>query len=77
MMRGAEGSWIFDVEGALEPIEGGSGICWPSRGANQDESSCWKDIFFFFVVVADGVDGEVGRPLSAVECFDRTLDDDR
>jgi hypothetical protein len=44
MMVGAEeekrGS--LGVEGALELIWGGSGIVWESRGANQEESSCWK-----------------------------------
>lgn len=33
--------------------------------------------FFVVVVVADGIDGEDGRLLSAVNCFDETLNDDR
>lgn len=44
MMRGAAESWILEVEGALAPIEGGSGVVWPSRGANQELSSSWKVI---------------------------------
>lgn len=58
-MRGEEESWILDVWGALEPIEGGSGICWLSRGANQEESSCWKVIFLLLLVVGL-MDGMVG-----------------
>ena len=51
MMRGAEESWILAVEGALEPSEGGSGMVSSSRGANQDESSCWKVIFLLLLLL--------------------------
>lgn len=42
--KGAKESWILEVEGALEPTAGGSGIVLSSRGANQELSSCWKVI---------------------------------
>ena len=62
-MRGVEERGMRGVEGALEPIAGGSGMVWWSRGANQEESSCWKVIFFFIlllVVVVVLMDGIVG-----------------
>jgi hypothetical protein len=46
--RGADESWILEVVGALEPTVGGSGVVLPSRGANQELSSCWK------VMLGDG-----------------------
>jgi hypothetical protein len=46
MTRGVDESGILGVEGALAPTEGGSDVVWPSRGANQELSSCWNVIFF-------------------------------
>ena len=60
MMVGVEEErGILGVEGALELIWGGSGIVWESRGANQEESSCWKVIFLLLLVVGL-MDGMVG-----------------
>lgn len=78
MMRGVEESWILEVEGALEPIEGGSGMVSLSRGANQEESSCWKVIFWLLLLLLNDVDGWDGWSLSAVDdCFEEKLDEDR
>jgi hypothetical protein len=51
----------------LELIWGGSGIVWESRGANQEESSCWKVMVFFVVVVDGGVGCKDGRFLTLIQ----------
>lgn len=68
MMVGVEEErGILGVEGALELIWGGSGIVWESRGANQEESSCWKVMVFFVVVVDGGVGCKDGRFLTLIQ----------
>lgn len=71
-MSGEEESWILGVEGALEPREGGSGMVSLSRGANQEESSCWKVIIVYLLFVADGVCWWMGS-LGLLSAVDRQL----
>ena len=64
---GEEERGIVGVEGALELSWGGSGMGWEWRGANQEESSCWKVMVFFVVVVDGGVGCKDGRFLTLIQ----------